>query len=46
VLFKKDSNFHELHLEISQNLRDKGEKQSKADKDSELESYLALRGPQ
>lgn len=42
--FKKDLNFHELHLEISQSRREKGEKQSKADKESELASYLALRG--
>jgi len=33
-------------LEISQASREKGEKQSKADKDSELASYLALRGSQ
>tara|TARA_R110000851_G_scaffold167404_7_gene312999 strand:+ start:5205 stop:5597 length:393 start_codon:yes stop_codon:yes gene_type:complete len=44
--FRSDANYHELHLEISQASREKGEKQSKADKESELASYLSLRGSQ
>ncbi len=41
---KKDVDYHELHLQISESKRNNGEKQSKADKQSELESYIAMRG--
>lgn len=41
---KKDADYHEFHLQISENRRKNGEKQSKADKQSELESWIALRG--
>jgi len=40
----QDVNYHELRLEIGRASRGRGEKQSKADKDSELESWKALRG--
>ena len=41
---KKDLDYHELHLQISENRRNKGEKQTLEDKQSELESFMALRG--
>ena len=40
----KDKDYHSLHLEISENRRNKGEKQTLEDKQSELESFMALRG--
>ena len=42
---KKDVCFHQLHVDISRSRREKGFKQSKADKTAELESFMALRGP-
>tara|TARA_R100001163_G_scaffold33553_1_gene25983 strand:+ start:1017 stop:1409 length:393 start_codon:yes stop_codon:yes gene_type:complete len=41
---KKDMDYHELHLQISENRRKNGQKQTAEDKQSELESFLALRG--
>lgn len=42
----KDACFHELLLEISAGRRERGEKQSKSDKEAEMQSYMALRGRQ
>ena len=40
----KDKDYHSLHLEISENRRNNGHKQTLEDKRSELESFIALRG--
>tara|TARA_R110000824_G_scaffold260422_1_gene449096 strand:+ start:36 stop:428 length:393 start_codon:yes stop_codon:yes gene_type:complete len=42
----QDVNYHELRLQISQAGRERGEKQSQEDKNSELDSWKALRGSQ
>tara|TARA_R100001163_G_C5013622_1_gene158707 strand:+ start:304 stop:696 length:393 start_codon:yes stop_codon:yes gene_type:complete len=40
----KDYDYHSLHLQISDNRRKSGHKQTLEDKQSELESFMALRG--
>ena len=40
----KDKDYHEFVLHISDQQRKDGKKQSKEDKDTEMESFMALRG--